>query len=88
MTVVQDHARDVFVAAGLVAHDAGALPGALAELAIRLDLAGAGDLVQSLCEVSFAPDCDDTCRYCGAELKHPPGDPKPPPPPPPPPPEK
>ncbi len=39
---------DVFVAAGLLAHDTGQLPAALEELAIRLDLAGAGDLLTAI----------------------------------------
>lgn len=80
---------DVFVDAGLLAHDTGQLPEALELLAIRLDLAGHGDLLGQLTRTCFTAHVDDgICPACGHELKAPPGDPhpKPPPPPPPPPP--
>jgi hypothetical protein len=88
VTVAQDHAVDLFVAAGLIARDADVLPDALAELAVRLDLAGAGPLLDELTRSCFGQvDDSGQCPLCGH--KKPPGDPhpKPPPPPPPPPPK-
>jgi hypothetical protein len=77
---------DVFVAAGELAHEAGELPDAFLELAVRLDLKGAGDLLALITEgTCWAVHRDDgVCPTCGH--KRPPDPhpkPKPPPPPPP-----
>jgi hypothetical protein len=48
-------ATDVFVEAGELAHETGELPDALLELAVRLDLKGAGDLLAVLTGTCFAP---------------------------------
>lgn len=81
---------DVFVDAGLLAHDTGQLPEALELLAVRLDMAGAGELLAQLTRSCFDRHGDDgICPACGHDLKAPPGDPHPrptPPPTPPPPP--
>lgn len=76
MITDQDNARDVFIAAGLVAHDAGVLPDALAELAVRLDIKGAGDLLDQLCRLEWT---EPTAKNDPKPVPTP----KPPPPPPP-----
>lgn len=80
MTVAQDHARDVFIAAGLVAYDAGVLPAALAELAVRLEVKGAGELLDQLCRLDWTEP-----RDAKTDPKPVPTPKQPPPPPPPPP---
>jgi len=61
-----------FADTGIAAHEAGVLPDALSELAIRLELAGAGGLLAVLINTDWSP------------LKRDPNPtPKPPPPPPP-----
>ena len=79
---------DLFVDAGMLAHDTGQLPAALEELAIRLDLAGAGDLLSLITDrTCWAPHAD-VCPRCGHDLKRDPQPhPRPPKPPPPPPPQ-
>lgn len=78
---------DLFVEAGVLAHETGDLPDALELLAIRLDLAGAGELLATLTRTCWQPEHElDTCPSCGAELKGTPNPHRPPPPPPPPPP--
>ena len=77
---------DVFADAGLMAFQEGVLPDAIAELAIRLDLAGAGPLLDELMALCFARyDDRGVCPVCGG--KQPPGKPHPKPPKPPPPPK-
>jgi hypothetical protein len=74
---------DVFVAAGELAHEARELPDALLELAVRLDIKGAGDLLTLITEgTCWAAhrDSDGVCQRCGH--KRPP-DPHPKPPQPP-----
>ncbi len=78
---------EAFVAAGQLAHDQGVLDRALAELAVRLDLAGAGDLLTEITNETcwHATDQHEQCPTCGTVLKgNPNPHPKPPPPPPPP----
>jgi len=88
MTVTEDHARSLFVAAGLVAYDADVLPDALAELAVRLEIQGAGDLLALIVASCFGRHDNGICGACGSAIKQDPGNPhprpKPPPPPPPP----
>jgi len=64
--------------AAMACHEAGVLPDMLGELAVRLELAGAGGLLAVLVNTDWSPVDSD---------KRDP-DPKPKPPPPPPPPEK
>lgn len=73
---------DLFVEAGRLAHEAGELPDALAELAIRLDLAGAGDLLDRLTRTCWEAH-DDVCPRCGHAKRDPQPHAPPPPPPPP-----
>lgn len=74
---------DVFVDAGMLAHDTGQLPAALEELAIRLDLAGAGELLTAITDRTCW-GVGDQCPHCGTDMKAPPNphpkppDPKPP----------
>lgn len=87
-----DRIVDAFVEAGEIAHDTGLLPDALEALAVRLDLAGAGDLLRTITnEVCWAPH-EGVCPRCGWSAKQPPQPhprpPQPPPPPPPPPPQR
>lgn len=82
---------DLFVEAGQLAHDTGVLPEAIELLGVRLDMAGAGDLLATLTRACWhATDQHEHCPTCGADLKGTPNphQPKPPPPPPPPPPDK
>jgi hypothetical protein len=52
-----------FVELGLMAHQDGILPDALAELAVRLDIAGAGDLLTTLTNTCWGPDRHN-CPHC------------------------
>ena len=84
-------AVDVFADAGIVAWQDGVLPDALAELSVRLDLAGAGDLLDTLIRTCWGPDRRD-CPHCAIDIRYatkgtPDPHPKPQPPPPPPPPD-
>jgi len=90
---------DVFADVGVMAAEDGVLPDALAELAVRLDLAGAGDLLTEMtsrtCWQVSHGDQVPGCRCKGTPNPKPtppppskPAAPKPPPPPPPPPPSK
>lgn len=67
------------------------LRGDLDLLAARLDLAGAGDLLEAITQVCWSPH-DSVCPRCGWRVKQDPQPhprpPQPPPPPPPPPPDK
>lgn len=75
---------DVFAAAGLAARDAGLLPDALRELAVRLEIVGAGDLVAELSDTCWVAH-DGQCPRCGHEMRpNPQPHPKPAPPPKPP----
>lgn len=76
---------DLFVEAGELAHDTGELPAALEELAVRLDIKGAGDLLALITDRTCWAPHDDVCPRCGYDAKRDPQPhPKPPPPPPPP----
>ena len=77
---------DVFVDVALVAYADGVLPDALAELAVRLDLAGAGELLDQLMFTCWAPTHGLDAVGCRCHKKPP--DPRPLPKPPPPPPPK
>ena len=44
---------DLFAAAGMVAHESGLLPDALAELAVRLDIKGAGPLLDQIMHLEW-----------------------------------
>jgi hypothetical protein len=66
---VNGTAVDVFVDAGIEAHDRGVLPDALAELSIRLDLVGAGDLLDVLMATCWGPDRDD-CPHCAIPVRY------------------
>lgn len=73
---------DVFVDAGMLAHETGQLPEALELLAVRLDMAGAGEMLAQITSSCFDRHGDDgVCPTCGH--KTPPGDPHPRPTPPP-----
>jgi len=73
---VEAQTIEVFVAAGVLAHDTGLLPDALAELAIRLDLLGAGDLLDQMMRLDWT---DGPAKQDPKPVPTP----KPPPPPPP-----
>ena len=73
---------DLFAAAGLVAHESGLLPDALAELAVRLDIKGAGPLLTLITETCWTAH-EDVCPTCGGK-RDPQPHPKPPKPPEPP----
>jgi hypothetical protein len=78
---------EAFAEAGILAAHQGVLDRALVELALRLDLAGAGDLLTEITNETCwdATDQHDQCPRCGTVLKGTPNPhPKPPPPPPPP----
>jgi hypothetical protein len=79
---------EAFAEAGLMAWEERRLPDALAELSLRLDIAGAGPLLDHLIATCWGTDRTD-CPHCGLKGTPDPH-PKPasPPPPPPPPPEK
>jgi len=66
-----------FADTGIAAHEAGVLPDALSELAIRLELAGAGGLLAELCRLDWT---DGPAKRDPKPVPTP----KPPPPPPPP----
>jgi hypothetical protein len=72
---------DVFAETGMLAYRDGVLPDALAELAVRLDLAGAGPLLDQLTATCFAAHVHGVCPVCGH--KQDPGKPHPKPKPPP-----
>lgn len=77
---------DVFADAGQLAAADGVLPDALAELAVRLDLAGAGALLTEITDRTCWAATHGAVAGCRCQKGNP--DPRPIPPPPPPPPEK
>lgn len=86
MTTTRPLAVDLFAQAGIAAHDQGVLPDALLELSIRLEIAGAGDLLTFITNhTCWTPHDDEPCPSCGhmSDKRDPQPHPKPPPPPPP-----
>lgn len=85
--MTDSHVVEVFVQAGVLAHEQGVLDRALVELGVRLELKGAGELLSMITDqVCWAAhDGHRSCPACGTALKpNPNPHPKPPPPPPPP----
>ena len=70
-------ATEAFIEAGEIAHEAGVLPDALLELAVRLDLKGAGDLLALITDGTCWAPRDEVCPRCG-QRRPPDPHPKPP----------
>jgi hypothetical protein len=58
-----------FAELGVMAYEDGILPDALAELSIRLDLAGAGPLLDQLIATCWGPNRDD-CPHCAIDIRY------------------